>query len=442
LDLSRLEVGKAELKTKRLPILPMINRIVLAFESLLTRKGIKLDFSSTNLEGVMMNVDEDKFEKILNNLVYNAIKFNRENGSINVTASLHPDGRHIFIEVTDTGIGISETDLPKIFERFYQSRAADSKNAQGIGIGLSLVKEFTELHEGKVSVMSVVDEWTTFRLIFPVALEIIEAEVELNESISIKPVSFADFSEKPVVLIVEDNEEMRFYIRQILGDDVVLHDAANGVEALNWLKSNKVNLIISDVMMPEMNGYELMTKLKADPNLKGLPVVMLTARASEEDTLSGLSLGIDDYITKPFNARELKVRIHNLLKNQEIRSEWSSKPLDADEVLPPTTADKAFVEAVESFVESRASDSTLSIGDVADHLAMSERQLFRKSGASTGMSPAQLIKEIRLRIAYRMLVRKEVTKVTALASSVGFENSAYFSRQFQERYGKKPVEFL
>jgi signal transduction histidine kinase/DNA-binding response OmpR family regulator len=442
LDLSRLEVGKADLKTRRLPILPLVNRIVLAFESLLTRKNIKLSLTSSNLEGIMMNVDEDKFEKILNNLLYNAIKFNKDNGWIRVACSLNADGRHILIEVTDSGIGIPEADLPKIFERFYQSSSGDSKNAQGIGIGLSLVKEFTELHEGKVSVMSVVGEQTTFRLSFPVALEIIEAEVELNESISIKPVSFAEFKEKPVVLIVEDNDEMRFYVRQILGDDVVLHDASNGVEALAWLANNKAHLIISDVMMPEMNGYELMERLKADDVLKGIPVFMLTARASEEDTLSGLSLGIDDYVTKPFNARELKVRIHNLLKNQEIRSQWKSKPVEEDEQLPVSTEDKTFINAVEAFVEARASDSSLSIGDVADHLAMSERQLFRKSGATTGMSPAQLIKEIRLRIAYRMLVRKEVTKVTALASSVGFENSSYFSRQFQERYGKKPVEFL
>ncbi len=183
----------------------------------------------------------------------------RTREAIEVAAGLSSDKRHIEIEVSDSGIGIPEADQSKIFERFYQSQSADSKNAQGIGIGLSLVKEFTELHQGKVSVSSKVNEGSTFRLTFPVSLEIIEAEVELNESISIPPVSFAGFGEKPVVLIVEDNEEMRYYVRQILGDEVILHDASNGVEALEWMKHNKVHLVISDVMMPEMNGYELMT---------------------------------------------------------------------------------------------------------------------------------------------------------------------------------------
>ncbi|HZY81717.1 MAG TPA: response regulator, partial [Cyclobacteriaceae bacterium] len=244
------------------------------------------------------------------------------------------------------------------------------------------------------------------------------------------------------VLIAEDNEEMRYYVKEILGNDVILFEAGNGQEGLTLARSKKPDLIVSDVMMPEMNGYEFLSHLKNDDNLKAIPVIMLTARASEEDRLSGLSLGVDDYIIKPFNARELKSRIHNLLMNQQIRNQWKEKPVDKDEELPVAKEDDTFVRSVQAYVESRLSDSALSMGDVADHMAMSERQLYRKCGASTGMSPAQLVKEIRLRIAYRMLVQKEVSKVAALAASVGFDNSAYFSKQFLERYGKRPVEFL
>lgn len=442
LDLSRLEAGKSQLRTRRVHILPLLNRIVFAFSSFLERRDLRLEYNPIGLEDALVEVDEDKFEKVLNNLLYNAIKFNKTGGWIRVTGRLSQN-THVEIEVADSGIGIPAEDLPRIFERFYQSASGDRKNAQGIGIGLSLVKEFTELHGGTVSVSSVVEEGTIFRLTFPVSTDIVtDTQTDTEENGLPRSVSFSDFTTRPTILIVEDSEEMRYYVREILGADVVLVDAGNGREALDWLASNSPDLIISDVMMPEMNGYEFLSTLKNDPARKGIPVIMLTARASEEDRLSGLSLGIDDYIIKPFNARELKSRIHNLLMNQLIRNQWKSKPVEKDEELPATAEDRTFVDTIETFVIARLSDSALSMADVADHLAMSERQLYRKCGAVTGMSPAQLVKEIRLRVAYRMLVQREVSKVTALAASVGFDNSAYFSRQFLERYGKKPVEFL
>lgn len=170
---------------------------------------------------------------------------------------------------------------------------------------------------------------------------------------------------------------------------------------------------------------------------------MLTARAAEEDLLQGLSLGVDDYIIKPFSAKELKIRIHNLLTNQEIRREWGQQS-EADEadVTPAPTENEMFVEKVKSFVETNASNTTLGVADLGDYLAMSERQVYRKAATLTGMSPAQLIKEIRLRIAYKLLLERKVTKVSDLAQRVGFENSSYFSRQFLERYGKRPADLL
>ncbi|HEU5292975.1 MAG TPA: helix-turn-helix domain-containing protein [Cyclobacteriaceae bacterium] len=176
---------------------------------------------------------------------------------------------------------------------------------------------------------------------------------------------------------------------------------------------------------------------------RGIPVVMLTARASEEDLLHGLSLGVDDYIIKPFNARELKIRIHNLITNQEIRRAWKQKPAEADELTPPGPAeDELFMNKVRAFVEEHADDAMLGIGDLCDHLAMSERQLYRKAATLTGMTPAQLIKEVRMKIAYRLLLERKVAKVADLAKRVGFENASYFSRQFEERFGKRPTEMI
>jgi DNA-binding response OmpR family regulator len=247
------------------------------------------------------------------------------------------------------------------------------------------------------------------------------------------------------ILMVEDNAAMRFYLRQVLGPTVSITETENGRQALTLLKSFTPDLIISDIMMPEMDGYQFLSALKSDPHLRTIPVIMVTSRSSEEDLLQGLSLGIDDYIIKPFNETELRIRVFNLLANQRMRKEWHNRNDEQDESdsteNEPAPAND-FVAQVQKFVEERLKSTTLGIADLADHLALSERQLYRKCATFTGLTPAGLIKEIRLKMAYKMLLDKRVSKITDLASRVGFENSAYFSRQFFERYGKKPVEFL
>jgi CheY-like chemotaxis protein len=244
------------------------------------------------------------------------------------------------------------------------------------------------------------------------------------------------------VLLVEDNDEMRYYLKSILGSSVSLAEARNGREAIKWLQSNTPDLIISDVMMPEMDGNELVRKLKASEAWKRIPIVVLTARAAEDDLLHFLSFGVDDYIIKPFNARELKIRVHNLLSNQVLRQQWNSKPVEEEEKeTTPTEAD-VFLSRVKEFVAGNVSKIDLGIGDLADHMAMSERQLYRKCGAVAGMTPAQLIKECKLDIAYQLLVNKKVTKIVELARSLGYENVSYFSKMFSERYGKRPTDMI
>ena len=441
LDLSRVEGGKWQLSKKQKQLVPLMNRIVLAFESLMVRKNLRLEYNISSLNGLVMSLDEDKFEKIINNLIYNAIKFNREGGWIRVTADRTED--MLVLQVADSGIGIPEKELPHIFERFYQSTSTDKLNAQGIGIGLSLVKEFAVLHGGDVTVTSRLNEGSCFTVQLPITGGgTAEPEATEDHSDHVE-VTFDNFPRKPQVLIVEDNEEMRFYLKEILGDHVSISEGRHGREGLNWLKTHKPDLIISDVMMPEMDGYEFLAQLKNSGTYRSIPVVMLTARAAEEDLLQGLSLGVDDYIIKPFNARELKIRIHNLLTNQEIRKEWSQKPMEPEEALTSNPGeDPALLEKIRAYVEKNADNSSLGIADLGDHLAMSERQVYRKVATLTGMTPAQLIKEIRLKIAYRLLLERKMTKVAELARKVGFENSSYFSRQFLERYGKRPADLL
>jgi signal transduction histidine kinase/DNA-binding response OmpR family regulator len=443
LDLVKPGTEQAVINKKQVTLLPLLNRIIYSFESLLVKKSIRLEVQLSALKDLQLPLDEDKFEKIINNLIYNAIKFNREGGWIKVEGRLSASTERVMIEVSDSGTGIPESEQPYVFERFYQSSTTETENGQGLGIGLSLVKELTLLHGGDVSLRSKLNEGSVFTVSLPTKGEDLAADTE-DETLPAEAIQLfpGKYDKTPAILLVEDNAEMRYYLREILGDRVTTHETANGSEALVWLKTNTPDLIISDVMMPEMDGYEFLSQLKSDAALRSIPVVMLTARASEEDRLQGLRLGVDDYIVKPFNAQELKIRMHNLLTNQLIRRQWQEKPAEPEELLPSPTTNEIFIKKVAQLVESRASDATLGVPDLAEHLALSERQLYRTTGSLTGMTPAQLIKEIRLKIAFKLLMDKKVTKVSALAAQVGFDNSAYFSQQFLARFGKRPVEFL
>jgi DNA-binding response OmpR family regulator/two-component sensor histidine kinase len=440
LELTRLEASKVVLKKKVMLLHPLLNRIIGAFGSLLEKRQLRLILDLVPFQSIYVDVDEARFEKIINNLVYNSIKFTPPGGWIRVQTRLFFDKQHVEILVSDSGSGITEEDLPFIFDRFYQSESGQQdRDSQGTGIGLSLVKEFTLLHGGEVSVSSQPGEGATFVLQFP----IVKPDQEMSaETTSEDPVfTWKKFERKPRVLIVEDHEEMRAYIGELLGERFEISGVGNGAEALAWLNQHAIDLIISDVMMPQMNGYTLLSHLKASEHLRHVPVIMLTARAAEEDKLQGLSLGVDDYLVKPFNATELKIRVQNVLLNQAGRREWLLKPVSSEEQTADINGNK-FMQQVVGYVESRISDPIISVGDLANHLTMSERQLYRHAGELTGMAPAQLIKEIRLKKAYQLVMEKKVTKVAELAACVGYDSAAYFSKQFMERFGKRPTELL
>lgn len=440
LDLTRAEAGRIILKKKTHHLQPLLSRTANMFGSLLERNQIRLimDLSSSP---IYVDVDESYFEKIINNLVYNAIKFTSTGGWIRINIRLSDDKEEVEIHISDSGSGIAEEDLPYIFDRFYQTTSgAQAKDLKGTGIGLSLVKEFTELHGGGVTVSSKLHHGSVFTVRLPVST-MHDGTVSAPEASP--EFEWMQFKKPPVILLVEDHEEMRSYIIDVLGGQFKIVQAAHGAEALQWLASNEADLIISDVMMPVMDGYTFLSSLKADEKMKHIPVIMLTARASEEDKLHGLRLGVDDYVVKPFQTTELRVRVQNLLKNQIQRKEWILKPITLEEQMPEVDpGKKQFLDTVTVYVESRISDALIGVGDLAAHLAVSERQLYRTSGELTGLAPAQLIKEIRLKKAYQLLLDRKVAKVAELASMVGYDSAAYFSKQFMERFGKRPTEFL
>ncbi len=427
-------------------IAPILTRIVYSFDALIEKKLLTLEFNATALEGVIVSLDEDKFEKIISNLLDNAIKFNVPGGIIRVLCENHLQQNLISISVIDTGIGISPTSQPFVFDRFYQWSLEKNDNG-GLGIGLALVKEYTELHGGTVSLSSSPATGTKFTVALPI---VTKAFNELESSIfdfipdNQLTVSFEALEKPPSILLVEDNSEMQKYIVDIFGNDAKLFCTSDGKEALEWLSHNIPDVIITDLMMPVMDGYEFLQNVKGSTNLKYIPVIILTARGTPEDKLYGMSLGIDDYLIKPFNPLELKIRVLNLLSNVKLRSQWRSTPAfeEPTSIENKLSEEEIFLKNVEAYVSEHIGDPTLSIETLARHLAVSDRKLHRICGQLTGMSPGQLIKEVKLKKAYSMLIEKEVTKVTELVLKLGFSDVAYFSKQFYNRFGKRPTEIL
>lgn len=440
LDLSKLENNQLKLNIKAAEIAPMVKRMVYAFETFIQKEQLNLIFSDTSCTGLFAAIDEDRFEKIINNLIYNAIKFNTRGGTIKVILQPLVENNSALISINNTGAGISAEDLPHIFERFYQGDTSKAK-AEGAGIGLSLVKEFTLLMGGTVDVVSTVESGTTFTLEFPMV-----EKGDIEEAIpDIAPENIEvwdHFPERPTVLLVEDNIEMRYYLKEVLNGKVNLAEAGNGKEALKWLETNKPNLIISDIMMPEMDGQEFVTILKSNERYKKIPVITLTALADKDSRIGMLQMGVDDYIVKPFNAAELRIRAYNLLNNYTERLLFIQQPAEPDDIQAESKEAEELRKKITDFVLARLKNVTISVFDIAYELALSERQLYRLCKSLTGYTPAQLIKEVRLQKAYELLQSGDICKVEDVSRRVGFETTAYFSRQFFERFGKKPTEFL
>ncbi len=441
LDLSKLERSESKLKRENKEILPLLRRMVYSFSSLIEQEKLTLHFTENNAGKVCVLIDEERLENIISNLVYNAIKFNRAGGYINVTISTSEDKRQVQIEVADSGVGIDEKDLPHIFERFYQSDSSGAK-AKGAGIGLSVVKEYTEALGGSVTVTSKSGVGTTFILQFPIADSSDSENSEAEEAISLPVTCWEHFENRQSILIVEDNTDMRYYLREILSERVNIAEAENGKRALSWLENNEPDLIITDIMMPEMDGREFIAVLKDSEKYKRIPVITVSALADLESQLATLRLGIDDYIVKPFNPIELQIRVYNLLNNLRERKLFNAEDPEPDDIPVDSKQADEFRAKINELVLARIKNFNVTVFDLAYEFSLSERQMYRLAKSLTGCTPAQLIKEARLQKAYEMLLNGEVRKVETLAKAVGFDNINYFSKQFLERFGKRPAEFL
>jgi DNA-binding response OmpR family regulator/anti-sigma regulatory factor (Ser/Thr protein kinase) len=450
LDLSKLDNGKMQLSVCEGNIIQFIRSIVFSFESLAERKHIHFH-SSFPAELEMAYFDRDKLEKVLVNLLSNAFKFTPEHGTIRVIVEKH-QGR-LKIQVGDSGPGMGAEDIEKVFDRFYQVEGTEAK---GTGIGLALVKELVNLHNGQISVDSRQGEGTNFKIVLPYRQTDFPAEtlfispppeefrlaasaVEMEQAQSThRPSTLQE--DQPVALIVEDNADLRHYIRENIQAQYQVLIAQDGLEGLQIATEKIPDIIISDVMMPKKSGFEMCQALKTDQRTSHIPIILLTAKAGQDHKIEGLEQGADDYLTKPFDVRELNIRMTNLIdQRQRLREKFGAELQIRPSQVRLSSVDEQFMKSVIQEVEKNLDNEFFTVEELARSVGFSRSQLHRKLKALTNKSANQLIREFRLTRAREMLEQKAAS-VSEVAYQVGYSNLSYFSKSFKEAFGKLPSE--
>ncbi len=461
LELSQLEAETIPLDMQRHDLVKLIKGFTYSFIPLAEQKFITLNFNSS-VESIFALIDKDKTEKIINNLLSNAFKFTPEGGNINVMISINNKITQSFvkIEIKDSGIGIPEEYQNKIFNRFYRIEDGKKENYSGSGIGLALVKELVTLHKWDIAVQSKEGVGTTFTLMIPLKEEFedenknvtstnylskeserIDDKELINAQLIEENLPVKQMSNKPVVLFVEDSDDVRSYVHDLLKQDYEVLLAGKAKAGIELALKNMPELIISDIMMPEMDGIEFCHRIKNDWQTSHIPVILLTAKATEDSKIEGLETGADDYLTKPFNAEELFARIKNLIEQRKTLREKFSKEINIKPgTLSNNTIDNEFMKRVLNSVESNLHDSNYNTEKFAEELFVSRRQLHRKLLAITGQTPGEFIRVFRLKRAAQMLIEKNLN-VTQIAYEVGFESPAQFTRAFKKHFECLPSEF-
>ncbi len=423
LDFRKLENGKVELKMAYNDIMGFIAERCQVFDALARERNMKFCFT-TDTEHLTMKFDSDKLGKILMNLLGNAFKFTPRGGEITVSAQV--DGEHLTVSVADTGCGISDSDKARVFERFYQTEHQD-KTYIGTGIGLHIVKEYTELMRGTVTVGDNRPQGTVFRISLPIQRQR-EDTVVTDKAMTI--------------LLVEDNRDLLDYIGGVMAQDYNVRKAENGVQALEVLRSEDVDIVVSDIMMEQMDGWELCYSIKTDIEISHIPVILLTAKSLEEDELKGLEMGADDYMTKPFNMDILRQRVYTLAERHRQRQENFRQNAD---ITPPdiaiTTLDEQLLQKAITQVEQNIDRADYSVELLSDALGMHRASLYKKITYLTGKTPLLFIRLIRLKRARQMFDQGE-RHIAQVAYAVGFNSAKVFAMRFKEEFGETPTDYI
>ncbi len=452
LDLSKLDAGAVRLRPRSLDVLEFLAPIVGTFADLAERRGITLTFES-DAEALEANFDPDAIEKVVYNLVSNALKFTPEGGSVRIRlfTDERDDQEEVCIAVRDTGPGIPAKETAKIFDRFHQADVGGSYVFEGTGLGLALVRELVELHGGEVRVESELGFGSEFTVRWPTGHRFADPSasragrshaipIEENEqSAKLQDADVDAPSDAPLVLVVDNDVDVRGYVRSRLKETYRVVEAGDGAEALERIKSERPDLVICDVMMPRVDGIQFCTRLRKDPDMVDVPVVLLTARADAESRLEGLRAGADDYMAKPFSSRELLARVENLIEIRRVIRAQSTSDVAVPSPVDVPSADQIFLDQVKTIVEDHIGDTNFGVDWLADEVALSTRQLQRKMKKIAGLSAAGYIRLMRLRRAGQLL-KLRAGNVSEVAGAVGFRDVAHFSKTFKQTFGMLPSE--
>lgn len=452
LDFRKMEVQEIRLHPAIGDIIKFCRDISYSFTDIAEKKSIGFSFTS-NVESLEIYFDSDKIEKILFNLLSNAFKYTHDHGTVRIhlnytaAAIAGADGT-LAIEVTDTGIGIPSDMHDKVFERFFQTDVPQSMVNQGTGIGLAITKEFVKLHGGIITVKSEPEKGTCFTVLLPAKkfyqdLARITTQPLVEESAGQMTSEMDDRSgKKKTIMIVDDNEDIRFYLKDNLKNQYHVEEAPNGEEGWERIKELNPDLVVSDVMMPLMDGIELARRIKSETLTSHIPVILLTARGSEEKQLEGLNAGVNDYITKPFTFEILASRIRNLLAQQKLLQKRFQKQIEVNpQEITITPVDERFIKQALEVVEKNIDNAGFSVEDFSRDMYMNRVTLYRKILSITGKTPIGFIRSIRLKRAAQLLEKSGMT-VAEIAYEVGFNDPKHFSKFFKEEFKVLPSQYL
>ena len=446
LDFRKVQNGKMELRLSDFNLAECMKQWIKLFSVSAQKKHIAISMDAPDT--IMLRADQDKIERICYNLLSNALKYTSEGGEISLMAK--EEGGRVMISVADNGCGISSDELPYIFDRFYQAKNA----GRGTGIGLAIVKAFTELHHGEVSATSIEGKGSTFTIHIPVRqkgevtnqptekieqlVEPSSAEEVPNQARHIDELIQPYQTDKPEVLIIDDNIDIRTYLRSVLSEKYNVSEAADGKVGLELARKIVPDIVLSDIMMPVMDGLAFCQQLKTDKAISHIPVILLTARSLDEQRAEGYEHGADAYLSKPFSLRLLLSRIDNLIESRKKLNQTWSKGVEDDEIGNISNEiDKSFLKQLRKIIQENLANSDLSVEQIGDEIGLSRVQLYRKVKALTGYSPVEIVRKARLTRARHLLQTTERT-VSEVAYAVGFSTPSYFSKCYKDEFGENP----
>ena len=466
LETSKSQAGELKLLVAQGDVMQYIYNTALCLQPLMNKKHLKFSIEC-NPQSMMGWIDTDKLDKIIYNLLSNAAKYTNE-GEVTLQAWTSRNYDYIYIKVRDTGSGIPKEKMKKLFQRFYDGEYRQHKTI-GIGLGLALTRDLVRLHKGSINCESEENKGTTFNIRIPITKESfrpdqIDEKHEINLTIPKEVITdiastAADMNAMNAemitndllvddayrILVVEDNPELLMLMHHILKSQYHVLVAKNGKEALKIIHKTPLDLIVSDVMMPEMNGFELTREIKEDPNYSHLPIILLTANTQEENEEEALKIGADEYLTKPFRLGDLRLRIDNIIENrrraqQDFIQKIGESDIERQETL--LSPEQLFLEKALNCIHEHLDDSNYDRDAFAADMGASSSTLYNKLRAITGMNVTTFIRDVRMKEARRLAEKDPSMRVSDLAYKVGFQDPKYFSTCFKKYFGIQPKEFM